>query len=135
MKRLKIADFGFAHLIGQKTLLHSVVGTPAYYAPEVCNRRRDGYSKPADMWSIGVILFACLCGFFPFDEERDVEEQIREGNFKFEDQYWGHISEDAVDLVANLLVVEPKQRFTVDQMLQHDWFRTSRQLNITPEAV
>ena len=57
VKRLKLADFGFANIVGEKSFLQSVVGTPAYVAPEILKKNK-GYQKSADMWSIGVIMYA-----------------------------------------------------------------------------
>lgn len=57
VKRLKLADFGFANIVGDKSFLQSVVGTPAYVAPEILKKSK-GYQKGADMWSIGVIMYA-----------------------------------------------------------------------------
>lgn len=58
VKRLKIADFGFARIIEKNSIVNSVVGTPSYMAPEVLKRNGKGYKESADMWSIGVMLYA-----------------------------------------------------------------------------
>eukprot|EP00160_Parvularia_atlantis_P015635 Unigene4564_Nuclearia_a/m.13934 Unigene4564_Nuclearia_a/g.13934 ORF Unigene4564_Nuclearia_a/g.13934 Unigene4564_Nuclearia_a/m.13934 type:complete len:612 (+) Unigene4564_Nuclearia_a:70-1905(+) len=126
--RLKIADFGFANIIGGKSFLKSVVGTPAYVAPEILNKSSTGYTKAADLWSTGVILYACLGGVFPFDEGEPVEQQILMGKFNFPDDYFGDVSDNAIDLVCNLLVVDPKQRYSADDMLRHPWLHVSVQL-------
>jgi len=128
VKRIKIADFGFANLIGDRSFLQSVVGTPAYVAPEILNKK--GYQKSADMWSIGVILYACLSGVFPFDEEEPVEQQIRAGKFNFPDEYWGNVSDEAIDLCCKLLVVNPNERLTIDQVLSHPWFKIQKPLRL-----
>ncbi|ETO13009.1 AGC/NDR protein kinase [Reticulomyxa filosa] len=47
-----------------RQLLYSAVGTPNYIAPEVLNRK--GYGNECDWWSLGVIMFECLCGYPPF---------------------------------------------------------------------
>ena len=53
--QVKLCDFGFARIIGEKSFRRSVVGTPAYLAPEVlCSR---GYNRSLDMWSVGVIVY------------------------------------------------------------------------------
>lgn len=52
---MKLCDFGFARLIGEKSFRRSVVGTPAYLAPEVL--RNKGYNRSLDMWSVGVIIY------------------------------------------------------------------------------
>ena len=50
-----MCDFGFARIIGEKGFRKSVVGTPAYLAPEVL--RNKGYNRTLDMWSTGVIIY------------------------------------------------------------------------------
>ena len=50
-----MCDFGFARIIGEKSFRKSVVGTPAYLAPEVL--RNKGYNRSLDMWSTGVIIY------------------------------------------------------------------------------
>ena len=52
---MKLCDFGFARIIGEKGFRKSVVGTPAYLAPEVL--RNKGYNRTLDMWSTGVIIY------------------------------------------------------------------------------
>lgn len=52
---MKLCDFGFARIIGEKSFRRSVVGTPAYLAPEVL--RNKGYNRSLDMWSVGVIVY------------------------------------------------------------------------------
>lgn len=82
------------------------------------------------MWSVGVILYACLSGVFPFDEEESVEDQVRAGKFHFPDEYWANVSDSAIDVVCRLLVVDPRQRFTADGFIQHQWFSTNKQLDL-----
>ena len=53
--QVKLCDFGFARIIGEKGFRKSVVGTPAYLAPEVL--RNKGYNRTLDMWSTGVIIY------------------------------------------------------------------------------
>ena len=55
MFQIKLCDFGFARIIGEKSFRRSVVGTPAYLAPEVLRNR--GYNRSIDMWSVGVIIY------------------------------------------------------------------------------
>lgn len=55
LSQVKLCDFGFARIIGEKSFRRSVVGTPAYLAPEVL--RNKGYNRSLDMWSVGVIIY------------------------------------------------------------------------------
>jgi serine/threonine protein kinase len=64
-----------------------------------------------------------LCGFPPFYEENltDLYEQILSADYDFPEEYWGKISDSAKDLVARLLKVDPKERYTAKQTLKHPW--------------
>lgn len=67
---VKLADFGLAKIIGEDSFTTSLCGTPSYVAPEVLsNSKERQYSKPVDIWSLGVVLYICLCGFPPFSDE------------------------------------------------------------------
>lgn len=65
--RVKITDFGLATYI-KSDLLDTQCGTPNYVAPEILSPSSTrSYGKPCDLWSLGVILYICLCGFPPFN--------------------------------------------------------------------
>ncbi|KAL0114046.1 hypothetical protein PUN28_011397 [Cardiocondyla obscurior] len=119
--QVKLCDFGFARIIGEKSFRRSVVGTPAYLAPEVL--RNKGYNRSLDMWSVGVIIYVSLSGTFPFNEEEDINEQIQNAAFMYPPTPWKEISSDAIDLINNLLQVKQRKRYTVDKSLQHAWLQ------------
>ena len=100
---MKLCDFGFARIIGEKGFRKSVVGTPAYLAPEVL--RNKGYNRSLDMWSTGVIIYVSLSGTFPFNEDEDINEQIQNAAFMYPPHPWKEISSQAIDLICNLLQV------------------------------
>ena len=66
--QVKLCDFGFARIIGEKGFRKSIVGTPAYLAPEVL--RNKGYNRSLDMWSTGVIIYVSLSGETYFKDFR-----------------------------------------------------------------
>ncbi|XP_077284832.1 serine/threonine-protein kinase D3 isoform X2 [Arctopsyche grandis] len=117
--QVKLCDFGFARIIGEKSFRRSVVGTPAYLAPEVL--RNKGYNRSLDMWSVGVIVYVSLSGTFPFNEDEDINEQIQNAAFMYPPNPWNEISADAINLINNLLQVKQRKRFTVDKSLLHKW--------------
>ncbi|CAG2174004.1 unnamed protein product, partial [Oppiella nova] len=119
--QVKLCDFGFARLIGEKSFRRSVVGTPAYLAPEVL--RNKGYNRSLDMWSVGVIIYVSLSGTFPFNEEEDISDQITNAAFMFPPDPWNQISPDAVNLISNLLQVKIRKRYTVEKSLFHTWLQ------------
>ncbi|RKP06701.1 kinase-like domain-containing protein [Thamnocephalis sphaerospora] len=125
--RLKISDFGLAKIVDDETFLHTLCGTPNYVAPEVLHPLCDrNYTKAVDMWSCGVILYICLCGYPPFSDQLAppcLKDQIRQGMYKFPPEHWKEVSDDAIDLVEWLLTVNPDGRATVEQALSHPWMQ------------
>ncbi|XP_072217765.1 serine/threonine-protein kinase D3-like [Leuresthes tenuis] len=119
--QVKLCDFGFARIIGEKSFRRSVVGTPAYLAPEVL--RSKGYNRSLDMWSVGVIIYVSLSGTFPFNEDEDINDQIQNAAFMYPSNPWKEISEEAKDLINNLLQVKMRKRFSVDKSLSHPWLQ------------
>ena len=89
---MKLCDFGFARIIGEKSFRRSVVGTPAYLAPEVL--LNQGYNRSLDMWSVGVIMYVSLSGTFPFNEDEDINDQIHNADFMYPPNPWRQISGD-----------------------------------------
>uniref|UniRef100_A0A4W4F7H8 Serine/threonine-protein kinase n=1 Tax=Electrophorus electricus TaxID=8005 RepID=A0A4W4F7H8_ELEEL len=119
--QVKLCDFGFARIIGEKSFRRSVVGTPAYLAPEVL--RSKGYNRSLDMWSVGVIVYVSLSGTFPFNEDEDINEQIQNAAFMYPPNPWKEISGEAIDLINNLLQVKMRKRYSVDKSLSHPWLQ------------
>ncbi|CAH6779622.1 Prkd3 [Phodopus roborovskii] len=119
--QVKLCDFGFARIIGEKSFRRSVVGTPAYLAPEVL--RSKGYNRSLDMWSVGVIVYVSLSGTFPFNEDEDINDQIQNAAFMYPPNPWREISSEAIDLINNLLQVKMRKRFSVDKSLSHPWLQ------------
>uniref|UniRef100_A0A3B4AZ46 protein kinase C n=1 Tax=Periophthalmus magnuspinnatus TaxID=409849 RepID=A0A3B4AZ46_9GOBI len=121
LPQVKLCDFGFARIIGECSFRRSVVGTPAYLAPEVLRGR--GYNRSLDMWSVGVILYVSLSGTFPFNEDEDVNEQIHNAAFMYPSKTWREVSRQAIDLISNLLQVKMRKRLSVDKTLSHPWLQ------------
>ncbi|KAG9304946.1 hypothetical protein G9A89_003115 [Geosiphon pyriformis] len=121
---IKISDFGLAKILGNSDgVMTTLCGTPTYVAPEILQPKRDrSYTNKVDMWSLGVILYVCLCGFPPFARELgppNLPEQIKTGQYTFPSPYWDRVSREAKDLVKKLLKVSPEERLSVDQALAH----------------
>jgi serine/threonine protein kinase len=75
------------------------------------------------MWSLGVVIFVLLCGYPPFADENQnaLFEKIRCGEYAFHESEWRNVSEDAKELIRNLLVVDPCRRWTARQALRCKW--------------
>ncbi|KAG6035661.1 hypothetical protein E4U41_005991 [Claviceps citrina] len=127
----KLADFGLAKIIGEESFTTTLCGTPSYIAPEILvdSHKERKYTKAVDIWSLGVVLYICLCGFPPFSDdlfsETDypfyLKDQIRHGRFDYPSPYWDSVGDPALDLIDNMLRVNPAKRFTAEQCLAHPW--------------
>lgn len=117
---LKIIDFGLAHEFGPGIVLTTKAGTPYYVAPQVLLGK---YDQASDLWSCGVIMYVLLCGYPPFHGETDADvlAKVRLGNFTFTASDWKNVSDDAKDLIRQLLKMNPKDRYTGEQALNHVW--------------
>ncbi|KIL91229.1 camk rad53 protein kinase [Fusarium avenaceum] len=130
---VKLADFGLAKIIGEESFTTTLCGTPSYVAPEIlADSKQRKYTKAVDVWSLGVVLYICLCGFPPFSDElysRDfpftLSQQIKSGRFDYPSPYWDSVGDPALDLIDSMLIVDPEKRFTIDQCLQHPWLTQS----------
>lgn len=98
-------------------------------APEVLEyKAQRRYGLGVDVWSAGVVLYICLCGFPPFSDELYSEafpytlsQQIRSGRFDYPSPYWDPIGDPALDLIDSMLVVNAEKRFSVKQCIDHPW--------------
>jgi calcium-dependent protein kinase len=119
---LKVIDFGLACKFAQDQVLTTKAGTPYYVAPQVLAGK---YDQSSDLWSLGVIMYVVLCGYPPFygETDADVLAKVRLGNFSFNAADWKSISEDAKNLIRMLLKMNPKDRYTAEQALNHVWVR------------
>ena len=119
---LKLGDFGLARkLMHSEAKCYNFSGTPAYMAPEIVEKK--SYTLKADIWPIGVIMYELLLGELPFNGNVDavLEEKIKNVNYKFPDD--AIISNAAKDLIKQILVLNPEERPSLYQILEHDFFK------------
>jgi len=128
--QIKLIDFGYAGVWAPDKELSGLCGTPDYVAPEVLSWYDEDdngtpYGKGSDLWSLGVLLYVILSGCSPFsaEEEEAILQLVAQAKYEFHESEWSTISEPAKDLIRKLLVVDPAQRMTMPQMLEHEWLK------------
>ena len=133
-KKIKIIDFGLSNLYYTNNneenydedlnfdYLETPCGSPGYAPPEMIL----GYSYnglKTDVWSSGIILYAMLCGSFPFDDDSEqiLYSKIIKGIFEFPDDIV--LSDEAKNLIKKILVVNPCYRATIEDIKNDPWFK------------
>ncbi|KAI7845929.1 hypothetical protein COHA_000475 [Chlorella ohadii] len=130
ISHIKIADFGFAKKLhsGQGSAMQTVCGTSGYIAPEVIQVAMLPSGDVRSTWDqkqqhYGVVLYMLLAGSPPFFDasEPRLLRSIMHAKYDFDTEAWEPVSGEAKDLIRKLLVVDPAQRLTCEQVLQHPW--------------
>jgi len=102
-----------------------VCGKHNYMSPEVManNEPFDGFA--IDLWAAGVILYIMLTGFPPYDQANRTDQRfelIVTGRLMEQLRNWDiNLSDEAGDLMQNMLQLHPKNRLTLAQVLAHPW--------------
>lgn len=117
--QVKIGDFGLATKLehdGERK--KTVCGTPNYIAPEVLTK--IGHSYEADIWSIGCIMYTLLVGKPPFETSslKETYSRIKQVQYKTPQ----HISKPAMNMVANMLQLNPSRRPSVAKLMKDAFF-------------
>ena len=118
-KILKIIDFGLGNTYEKGQLLKTGCGSPCYIPPEML--KEMGYNgEETDIWSAGIILYLMLCGTLPFYEEDNqlLYQKIIKGEYTIPK----YLSEEAKDIIKQILEVDPKKRINFEKIKKHPWF-------------
>lgn len=116
-ENVKLLDFGFAREYEGKTnYLQTFCGTICYSAPEMLKGEKYAGEK-VDVWSLGIILYALLCGELPFDDDDD--DTTRRKILSEEPSYPDHVPPDALSLLRQLLSKRPFPRPSLTDILNH----------------
>ncbi|KYR02959.1 putative protein serine/threonine kinase [Tieghemostelium lacteum] len=115
---IKISDFGLSNIIQPGKLMDSFCGSPLYAAPEILKAERY-YGPPVDIWSLGVIMYAVLCGNLPWEGENQAEISHNSVHGRYQDPT--HLSKEAVHILRRMIQPNPKDRATLEELKHHPW--------------
>ncbi|XP_043516246.1 maternal embryonic leucine zipper kinase-like [Frieseomelitta varia] len=119
-ENLKLIDFGLCAKPknGIDSHLQTSCGSPTYAAPELILGKKYLGSE-VDIWSMGVLLYALLCGFLPFDDNsiENLYRKILSG--KYDEPSW--LSSSSKRLIRAMLQIDPKKRITIQELCNHPW--------------
>ena len=116
---IKIIDFGLSNYFDGENNLVTPCGSPCYASPEmVSGNNYNGFN--IDIWATGIILFAMVCGYLPFEDPDNDKlfDQILKADLDFPD----HVSEICKDLIKKILVTNPKERIKLEQIKKHKFY-------------
>jgi 5'-AMP-activated protein kinase catalytic alpha subunit len=132
-KDVKIGDFGLSAEMSPGALLTDSCGSPNYAAPELLQKGCQYEGPEVDVWAMGVILYALLCGSLPFDAIGHAElfRKIKKGSYSLP----GHLSPEAADLIRSILVVDPTKRARISEIWNHPWFQKNLPLELAETKV
>ena len=117
-KELKIVDFGLSCNFNNQ-LLSTACGSPSYAPPEMLEGKKYK-AISVDIWSSGIVLYAMVCGYLPFedDDNEELYKKICKGDFEIPN----FVSEKCKKLIKEILVTNPKKRLTLEQIKKSAWF-------------
>ncbi|KAL4969415.1 uncharacterized protein BDV14DRAFT_165910 [Aspergillus stella-maris] len=126
---IKVGDFGLAAMImseKDEKRRKTLCGTPNYIAPEVLDRSKGGHTQKVDIWSLGVICFAMLTGYPPFQSktQEEIYKKVRNLTYVWpkDGECANHIPEEAKSLVACCLNLDEQERPDPDDIVEHAFF-------------
>ena len=124
-KVLKIIDFGLTHKYNEDMLLKTKCGSPSYAAPEILKGKQyDGFKS--DIWCCGIILYAMLCGFLPFEGENN--KILFKNIIKCKLELDIFDDENIKYLIKNILNPEPELRIDIEQIKKNEFYLKGEKL-------
>ncbi|KAI9734899.1 MAG: serine/threonine-protein kinase KIN2 [Cirrosporium novae-zelandiae] len=115
---IKIIDFGLSNLFAPRGHLKTFCGSLYFAAPELLQAKQ--YTGPeVDVWSFGIVLYVLVCGKVPFDDQSmpQLHAKIKRGVVDY--PQW--LSSECRNLISRMLVTDPRQRATLQEIMNHSW--------------
>ena len=123
--KIKIIDFGLSNYFDGIQKLETPCGSPCYASPEmVGGNKYNGFF--IDVWATGIILFAMLCGYLPFEDENNdiLFKQILEGKIN----YPSYLSDLSKDLLIKIIETNPDKRIKIEEIKKHPFYLLGKKL-------
>ena len=118
-KILKIIDFGLCHDFDGENFLHTKCGSPSYAAPEILKGfPYDGFKT--DIWCCGIILYAMLCGYLPFDGDNN--QEIFQSIVECKPEFPDFLEDDSINLLIWILNSDPRERISIEEIKCHPFY-------------
>ena len=129
---LKIIDFGLSNYFDGKNFLSTPCGSPCYASPEMVSGN-DYNGFYIDIWSTGIILYAMICGYLPF-EDSDNDILFRKIS-KCQIIYPNAISKNAKSLMKKIIVPDPEKRIKIKDIKLHPFYLQGKKIfqNLHPD--
>ena len=124
-KILKIIDFGLSHEFEGDELLKTKCGSPSYAAPEIiCCPFYDGFK--VDIWCCGIILYAMLCGYLPFEGEDN--NLLFQNILNCDPEFPEFLTDLSKDIILKILNPDPETRISIDGIKRHKFYLKGKKL-------
>lgn len=116
---IRVIDFGLSNqFTAENSQLNTACGSPAYAAPEMIKGNK--YTKAADIWSSGVLLYSMVAGQLPYDD--DNIQRLLQKIVYTDVKYPGFFTPALIDLLKKMLTKAPDMRIDIPKIKEHYWF-------------
>ena len=122
--RVLLADYGWSNFNIDGDVRKTFCGTPEYIAPEMLMKK--GHDTRVDIWSIGILMFELLSGYSPFVAKTN--QELYQNIKRLKIQWPKDMPPLAKNLISKILKLNPLDRPSFDEILDHQWFKQTKMI-------